>query len=124
MCNFIRRERSEEPGPLTFSSNFFYRRQLDGGGTVEWISQWRIAEGRVNEDCDSDHYIDEPHEEGCSAAADEDGEYEDGLAGDDVFIVDGKQGRVGACPPLLAVDPIATIAPRSRRLRADLLAPV
>ena len=23
MCNFIRRERSEEPGPLTFSSDFF-----------------------------------------------------------------------------------------------------
>jgi len=48
------------------------------------------------EECDYDHRITEPHEEGCSAGAGEDGEYEDGLAGNDVFIVEGEQERYGS----------------------------
>ena len=48
----------------------------------------------ANEDCDCDHRITEPHEEGCPAAEDEP-EYDDGLAANDVFIVEGRQERYG-----------------------------
>ena len=58
------------------------------------------------EECDCDHRITEPHEEGCAAVEDEDGYddevaededgYDDGVAGNDVFIVEGKQERYGS----------------------------
>lgn len=48
-----------------------------------------------SEDCDCDHRITEPHEEGCPAATDAEQEYEDGLAAHDVFIVEGRQERYG-----------------------------
>jgi len=48
----------------------------------------------AGDECDCDHGSDEPHEEGCSA--EHDGEYTDGLAGNDVFIVEGQQERYGS----------------------------
>ena len=45
------------------------------------------------EECDCDHRSTEPHEEGCPAA--ENGDYEAGLTGKDVFIVEGSQERYG-----------------------------
>jgi hypothetical protein len=45
------------------------------------------------EECECDHRIDEPHEEGCPAENDK--EYGEGLAGNDVFIVEGRQERYG-----------------------------
>jgi hypothetical protein len=46
------------------------------------------------EECECDHRIDEPHEEGCAAAEDE--EYGKGLAGSDVFIVGVHRSATGA----------------------------
>lgn len=46
------------------------------------------------EECDCDHRIGEPHEEGCPAV-DGEAEYEDGLKANDVFIVEGRQERYG-----------------------------
>ena len=53
----------------------------------------------AGEECDCDHGLDGPHEAGCSAAASEDGEYAYGLAGNDVFIVEGQQERYGSQDP-------------------------
>ena len=44
-------------------------------------------------DCDCDHRIDEPHEDGCPAG--DDGGWEPGLEANDVFIVEGRQERYG-----------------------------
>ena len=52
-----------------------------------------IREEFSGEDCDCDHRIGEPHEEGCPAEGDSD--YEPGLEGRDVFIVEGRQERYG-----------------------------
>lgn len=54
------------------------------------------------EDCECDHWIDEPHEEGCPALDDT---VQEGCAANDVFIVEGgqerygEQGRLGDLPP-------------------------
>ena len=53
-----------------------------------------VREEFGGEECDCDHGVGEPHEEGC--AAEDDGEYTDGLAGNDVFIVEGEQERYGS----------------------------
>ena len=45
------------------------------------------------EDCDCDHRIDKPHEDGCPAG-DEKG-FEPNLEVNDVFIVEGRQERYG-----------------------------
>jgi hypothetical protein len=50
----------------------------------------------AGDECDCDHRITDPHEAGCSAAAAENGEYGDGLAANDVFIVEGLQERYGS----------------------------
>ena len=52
------------------------------------------------ESCDCDRRLDEPHEEGCPAADDED--YGEGLKGNDVFIVEGRQERYGSKDAWLA----------------------
>jgi hypothetical protein len=44
------------------------------------------------EDCECDHRIDQPHEEGCPATDDS---YPEGCAANDVFIVEGDQERYG-----------------------------
>ena len=60
------------------------------------IAGLAVREDFAGEECDCDHHITEPHDAGCSAAAGEDGEYEDGLAANDVFIVEGEQERYGS----------------------------
>ncbi len=57
------------------------------------ISGIAVREEFGGEECDCDHLIGEPHEEGCAAVDDD--EYEDGLQGNDVFIVEGRQERYG-----------------------------
>ena len=52
-----------------------------------------VREDFAGEPCDCDHRINEPHEEGCPAI-DRD-EYDDGMAANDVFIVEGQQERYG-----------------------------
>ncbi|MEO8538147.1 MAG: hypothetical protein ABI577_00285 [bacterium] len=49
-----------------------------------------------NDECDCDHRVGEPHDEECQAFGDGEGEYLDGLAGNDVFIVEGPQERYGS----------------------------
>jgi hypothetical protein len=48
-----------------------------------------------SEECDCDRIGLQPHEEGCPAE-DEEQTYEDGLSGDDVFILEGRQERYGS----------------------------
>jgi hypothetical protein len=52
------------------------------------------------DDCECDRRIGAPHEEGCPAGEEE--EYADGLAGNDVFIVEGRQERYGSKSAWLA----------------------
>ena len=56
------------------------------------ISGVAVREEMVAE-CDCDHRFNEPHEEGCAAEPED--EFEDGLQGNDVFIVEGQQERYG-----------------------------
>ena len=49
-----------------------------------------------DDECDCDRKIGEPHDEECLAAGRGDDEYEDGLMGNDVFIVEGRQERYGS----------------------------
>ena len=48
----------------------------------------------AGEECDCDHRISEPHEEGCPAE-DEATEYDDGMQANDVFIIERQQERYG-----------------------------
>jgi hypothetical protein len=57
------------------------------------ISGIALREDFAGEPCDCDHRITEPHEEGCPAI-DKD-EYDDRMAANDVFIVEGRQERYG-----------------------------
>ena len=59
-----------------------------------------VRESFGEEACDCVHRLDEPHEEGCPAEDDED--YGDGLKGNDVFIVEGRQERYGSKEAWLA----------------------
>ena len=52
-----------------------------------------VREEFAGEDCDCDHKINEPHEEGCPA--EDEGDCGPGLEGRDVFIVEGRQERYG-----------------------------
>jgi hypothetical protein len=47
-----------------------------------------VREDFAGEPCDCDHRINEPHEEGCPAL--ERDEYDDGMAANDVFIVEDR----------------------------------
>jgi hypothetical protein len=47
-----------------------------------------------SDECDCDRKIGEPHDEECMAFGDD--EYEGGLQGNDVFIVEGRQERYGS----------------------------
>lgn len=49
----------------------------------------------ASEDCTCDRRITEPHDEECEAWGDDE-EYTDGMAGNDVFIVEGAQERYGS----------------------------
>ena len=51
-----------------------------------------VREDFPNDDCECDHRIAEPHEEGCPA---EDDIVPEGCASNDVFIVEGEQERYG-----------------------------
>ena len=46
------------------------------------------------EECDCDHRVTEPHEEGCPAGGEP--QYPDGAEARDVFIVEGAQERYGS----------------------------
>ena len=59
-----------------------------------------VREAFGEEACDCDHRIDAPHEEGCPAEDEED--YGEGLKGNDVFIVEGRQERYGSKEAWLA----------------------
>ena len=97
----------QTPRTMTVNELLELLQDCDGDAEVRIMSQesWpfenAIAGVAVRGDfageaCDCDHRLDEPHEAGCSAAAGEDGEYADGLAGKDVFIVEGQQERYGS----------------------------
>ena len=51
-----------------------------------------VREDFAGEDCNCDHRLNEPHEEGCAA---EDESTPEGCAANDVFIVEGEQERYG-----------------------------
>jgi len=57
------------------------------------ISGIAVRQDLGPEDCDCGRRADEPHEDGCPAAEEE--EFEHGLAANDVFIVEGQQERYG-----------------------------
>ena len=59
---------------------------IDGIATREEMAS-------ADEDCECDRRIDEDHDEDCPAA--EGSDFADGLAGNDVFIVEGRQERYG-----------------------------
>jgi hypothetical protein len=52
-----------------------------------------VREDFGSEECECDHRITEPHDEDCPAGGD--GEHEDGLKANDVFLVEGAQERYG-----------------------------
>lgn len=52
-----------------------------------------IRENFSGENCECDHRIIDPHDEGCPAA---DESYGDDMAPNDVFIVEGQQERYGS----------------------------
>ena len=52
-----------------------------------------VREAFAGEECVCDRRITEPHQDHCQAG--EEGDYEDGLAGNDVFRLEGPQERYG-----------------------------
>jgi hypothetical protein len=52
-----------------------------------------VREEFGGEECECDRWISEPHEEGCPTRGDG---WEEGCAGNDVFIVEGRQERYGS----------------------------
>src|SRR4051794_20945779 len=58
------------------------------------ISGVAVRESFRSRECDCDHRLTEPHEEGCPAEVEPD--YEDGCGPNDVFILEGQQERYGS----------------------------